>query len=757
MADSVRDDIEAAADDGGATDDKALVSYWQTEIASAVRMHKSWHQQGDKIIDRYLDERGESTDRDLVKTQRRMNILWSNVETLKPTVLAKPPQPNVSRANKDKDPVGRWASIVLQRSLAAQLRDDTFMEALKYCVADLLLPGRGVCFVNYDCDIEGGEPDEDGQAEQETVVNQRVCVDYVHWKDFFTNRARNWGEVWYVVKQAFLTRRELRKKYGKKIADLVPLDHKPEELKGSRVDTEQFSKATVWQIWDSKTRKVVEIAKEYKDAPLAVRDPPVEFDKFFPCPRPISATLGGKSMIPTPDYVEYQDQAEEIDMMTNRIFGLTRSLRLRGVYDASFSGLEKVFNDANDNELVPVESFALFGEKGGMAGVISWVSLKEVAEALRQCMQARDDAKQAMYEVTGISDIVRGATAASETATAQQLKSQWGSVRIRMRQQDVARFARDIIRLMAEVIAEQFSQETLAAMSNVKLLTQAQKQAVQAWQQMIQQRQAQAQMQAMAQQGQGGPPGQPGQPPAPMGPPPQQAPMPPPPVPPDLMAAMDEPTWDEVMKLLRDDTLRSFVIDVETDSTIEPDQQAERDSSTQFVTAITQFLMAGEKILMSAPQLAPLVGELLLFSVRRWKVGETMESKIEEAVEFMAKAAAAPRPPDPKAQAATVTAQAKMITAQATAQGAQAKTAVEAQRTQSETASDQGWQQIEAAKLQDATAQRAHEAQAGAADRIHGAHAAALDRQHEAMGEAVQRAHEAAMLAAQPKPAPGAQ
>ncbi|MGO8506872.1 hypothetical protein AB9F35_37160, partial [Rhizobium leguminosarum] len=64
----------------------------------------------------------------------------------------------------------------------------------------------------------------------------------------------------------------------------------------------------------------------------------------------------------------------------------------------------------------------------------------------------------------------------SETATAQRIKSQWGSIRISDRQSELARFARDIIRLAGEIICEQFQPETLMLVSGIKLPTMAEKQ-----------------------------------------------------------------------------------------------------------------------------------------------------------------------------------------------------------------------------------------------------------------------------------------
>ena len=44
---------------------------------------------------------------------------------------------------------------------------------------------------------------------------------------------------------------------------------------------------------------------------------------------------------------------------------------------------------------------------------------------MRELVAHREVIKASIYEVTGISDIMRGQTVASETMGAQQLKSQW--------------------------------------------------------------------------------------------------------------------------------------------------------------------------------------------------------------------------------------------------------------------------------------------------------------------------------------------
>jgi predicted RNA-binding Zn ribbon-like protein len=106
-----------------------------------------------------------------------------------------------------------------------------------------------------------------------------------------------------------------------------------------------------------------------------------------------------------------------------------------------------------------------FGEKGGLKGSIDLLPLDTLASALIQCYSARDNIKQQIYEITGISDIIRGASYASETATAQQIKGQYAGLRLRSMQEEVALFASQLIRLKAQVICGKFQPQTILAYS----------------------------------------------------------------------------------------------------------------------------------------------------------------------------------------------------------------------------------------------------------------------------------------------------
>lgn len=434
---------------------------------------QSWRARGKKIVKRYRDER-ESID-----SAAKFNILWSNVETLFPAIYARPPKAEVGRRNKDADPVARTAAQILERCLQYEIDHyPDYDAALRGAVQDRLLPGRGTAWVRYEqIDVETApeETPPDGmfalepapQQMQEEILD-RSCVDYVFWEDFRHGYARCWADVPWVARREYLTKEEGKERFAEKFND-VPLTHEPigltDEIRESgTMDDEK--KAEVWEIWCKRSKKVYWVAKGYTEL-LDEKDDPYGLEGFFPCPKPLYATQTNDRLTPVADFVLYQDQADEIDLLTSRIAGLCDALKLNGAYDASINDSLSQILAAEPNTLIPVDNWAALSEKGGLAGVMQWVPIKEVAAALQAAYLAREQAKQVVYEITGISDIIRGATKASETATAQNIKRQFGSLRLTTRQRDVAVFATEILRIKAQLMMDVYRPETLLAMSGI--------------------------------------------------------------------------------------------------------------------------------------------------------------------------------------------------------------------------------------------------------------------------------------------------
>ncbi len=650
------DSIDGPEDFGD--DARAVVSRWISELELSEKAQRPWIERGRRIVRRYVDDRAEAND----VRRRRFALLWANIQTLAPAVYARTPTAVVSRRWKDADAVARTASEVVERALNFSLDAADFADMMTALRDEYLLVGRGQAWVRYVPHLAPapGQPAQspdgevtDDAALYDQVIWEEAVPDHVHWEDFGTNPARSWAEVRFVWRRCFMTRDELVERFGEDIGRACPLDWKADGAEGDR--DSQFAKACVYEIWDKPSRRVVWICKAYTDDCLDARDDPLGLAGFFPCPRPLLGSCGPDSILPTPDYVYYESQAQEIDELTRRIGLLTDALKVRGFYAGSESGKLTDLFAAETNTLIPVDGWAALADKGGMAGVVQWFPVDMVASVLKSCIETRQQMLDDVFQITGIADIMRGDTDPDETAAAQQLKSTWGSSRVRDKQKELARFARDLLRIMGEVIASRFAPETLARMTGVRLLpSPAVKQGLA------------LQMRLRADS-----PGQPA-----------------PPADPALARMLMDPTWAEVETVLRDNAARAFRIEIETDSTIEPNDQQEKQRRVEFVQAVGLYLEKTLSVVQLAPEMLPVVVEGLKFLVRGFRVGREMEDVIEAALDqLQERAAASAGPPPPEHQAEQMKAQAANTNAQAglmTAQAAQARAHTEAFKAQAE-------------------------------------------------------------------------
>lgn len=617
------------------------VSFWVGQIDNYEMQFQPWEKRSKKIIDRYRDERKGS------KAKSRFNLLWSNVQTLHPAIYDTPPKVNIDGRQKNDNDLTRYTALVLERAASYYVGYDIFDDVMKQATLDRLLSGRGTAWIRYVPtfqDVEQITDDatmqsEDGVNEpDQELYSEDTIPDYVHWQDFGHTWARTWQEVRGVWRKVYLSRAELVKRFGEEIGNQIQLDAKPRTEDGK--ETETGKKATIYEIWDKTKKKALWIHKDHPEA-LDEKDDPLKLKDFFPCPKPIYATLTNDDLIPTPDYIQYQDQAQELDMLTGRIESITKSLKVAGVYASDAAGIDRLLSENVENKLLPVEQWAAFAEKGGLAGVFSLMPMQEILVVLQGLYQSREQVKQIVYEITGISDIIRGASDPNETLGAQELKGQYAGLRLGAMQKDVARFARDMVRIMTEIIAEHFSMDTIKQVCGVELLTEIEKQQLQAMQQ----------LQVQAIDGQ-------------------------PPIPEEIqkkMELLNLPTWEEIESVIRNDMVRCFSIDIETDSTIKQDQEAEKAARNEFLTASGSFIQQMQTI--QNPELQPLLMEMLMFGVRGFKVSRELETTFDNVLDKMKKAQENPAPPqpDPAIEAEKMRADAEMQKAQATMQAEQQK------------------------------------------------------------------------------------
>lgn len=510
--------------------------YWLAEIRAAGEREKNWRKRGCEVVKQYRDERDRSAFIESENDQK-MNILWSNTEVLKSSLFASLGKPDVRRRYPKpgrEQKIAKQVAMILENAL--NVTNDQYGEEYEVgrAVEDMLLPGRGQVWLEL-------ESEED---EQQYVASAKAMCAHIGWQDYRQGPGARWGDIPWVARGWTYTRDDLKNPdngFDKEHAAKVPLNYMADGYSenDANKEPELFKRARVWEIWDKDRKERIFVAEDYPWILRADKDP-YHLEFFFPCPRPLIAVDTTDSSVPIPEYALYQDQAQELDRITARISTLIKMLKVCGVFDATGDDWEQLVNlqYATDGKFLPYKGVAALNARGkGLTDAFLFWPMSEVIAALQQLYMQREQLIQSIYQLTGISDIIRGATDPNETATAQRLKGQFGSMRMQKRQKEVQRFVRDIYRLKAELIAEHYPREQLEQMTGILLPTEAHK--AQAQQLLdahkMQEQQKQAQMQAMQQQPQGGPPpgAQPGMPPMqgggqpmPPGPPPPQGGMP---------------------------------------------------------------------------------------------------------------------------------------------------------------------------------------------------------------------------------------
>lgn len=626
---------EALADpaaDAQKRKDAELATKWLKAISVRRSKESKWRTRAKKVVERFRD------DRDLVdENQTKFNILWANTEVMKPAIFARMPVADVRRRYLTRDPVARTAAMILERALSYCMDSYDFKDTLDRAEEDYLLPGRGqaiVCYKPYfkqnRVAVEPLPPDEDasGKADvsggadplrpaeagadgapvpadmpgagpsyppgtqfddqgafqlEEQKLYEEVYTEYQAWDLYVFGEAKQRCKVPWEAYGDRLTKDEVHEEYPD-FADWKSLTYTQAKEDDYQTDDERPPpKVIIWKVWHRASRKMIVLAEGYKDTPILVVDDPLQLENFFPTPEPLYSLRTNGSDIPKPEYLMYQDQAIELDILVDRERQLTQALKYRGVYDKLLEETAKIRDLTNgpDNFFIPIANFSQIAEKGGIESLIDTMPLEEIAQVLGWLVQRIEVLKQQIYEIYGISDIVRGASKASETLGAQQLKAQYAGMRISTRQERFQRFIRDILRIKAEIIAEHFSPQTLQLMTGIDVIPDAQ------YDQLKSQDQLQANM-------------------------------------------VSESEFMGACQMIKSDKLRGFRIDIETDSTIPVDRANEQQNRIAFIGAVGQYLTGILPAVESGAIPVKLAREGLLFVVRGFKVGTELEEVLEE-------------------------------------------------------------------------------------------------------------------------------
>lgn len=656
------------------TEDVGAVKHWLEEIDDAIKRDEDYKKQGKRIIEIY-----ESADTKKVP----FNILYSNTDTLLPALYSAVPRPVIRRRFKDDAPLALAAAEAGKRCLEYMIDTntdgyETFHEGVSNAVLDALLPGRGVTRVKYDAEVgeylegEGKEIEsvgtdalEDAAEPELQKESELVCVDSIFWDRTLFGYAKKWSAMPWIAFEEVIDKDEAKRLFGADVAskitftkegdgeDSTTSEEKQDEHQGER------KTATIFQIWDKDGgRKVRYVSRHYKDGFLKVEDDPLELSGFYPIPKPIQLVAKSNDMSVTAPYLVYENQAKEINELTVRIQKLSKAIKAKFVYDSELQGDIANLMNGDDLEGIPAEKSSALSADKGFENALWFLPIEQMVNVLNQLYAAREQCKQVIYEVTGISDIIRGSTVASETATAQSIKSQWGTMRLKRTQGEVQRYCRDLLRLMLEIAATKFSEKTWVEMTSLPYATE---QEVSQAQMVLQAAQAQSmQFQASGQQL-----------PTQIQQAIQQA-----------QATMQKPQWAQVLELLKNDMQRSYQIDIETNSTVLPEAIEDQKNIAEVMTALGQYLQGVTPLIQQGAFPFEAAKAMMTAVVRRYQFGDEIEQYINEMK--------SPPPPQQPAEKPDNSLQVKQMELQAAQASEQAAGMLELQKIEANRVVEQG-------------------------------------------------------------------
>jgi hypothetical protein len=570
------------------------VQTWLNEISAARKREKDFRKDGKEILSIY---NGEMPDK------IPFNILYSNTETLLPALFSQTPRPVVQRRFKDDDPIGRAASTAAQRMLEFLCDTnvdgyETYEQSIRAATLDGLLPGRGSCVVKYDAEVV--EPEN----ESPVVKWEQVCTESKQWDRVYYGYSTKWSTVPWIAYEEYLDKTDAEKKFGADIAGKLEYSTGEDDEDGDEYsdgtggkDSSMQNKGDrktclVYQIWDKDGGRVVRyVSPHYPDGYLLVQDDPLELTGFFNQPKPLQFLIKSSDMNPTALYKLYENQAKELNNITRRIQKVVSAIKVRGVFDGSLgSELEKIF-DQDDNGLVPTDRAGSLAAEKGMDNAIWLMPLDKLIATLQQLIVAREQAKRVIYEITGVSDIIRGQSVASETLGAQKIKEAWGTMRLKRLQKEVQIYCRDVLRIMLEIAASKMSEQSWARATGLPFVTGDQK--------------AQAQAIVAAAQAQG------------MEPDPQ------------TLQIMQSPAWPDILGVLRDDMQRAYRIDIETNSTIDVEATEDQKNIGDFMNAMGQMLAGITPMVDKGAMPFEAAKSLMLAVIRRFRFGSEVEDEFK--------------------------------------------------------------------------------------------------------------------------------
>lgn len=582
--------------------------YWKSQIQSAKDAHKGYYTEAKEAESLYCDD------------TLNYNLFYSNVQILDSHLCLNNPKPDIQKRfskflESDKRRSNLYSEVAKIVASATEYVVDVsgLNDAMKKCVHTDDVAGRGVIWVDYEPEItkevyinEFGQP-----AEREVVSNRKILCESLNYREYLQSTSDKPENIWWKARRHLLTIKDIEQRFRYKPSE------EEMQFETDKDDETSAKRGEVWEIWDkSEKKRIFLFLSDRRNQFLEVQDDPYKIEQFFPC-WDICWLYKEGVMIPVPEVMVYKKKLDLLETINKKIAQITDEIKYVTIVGSQDKKTMSALSSAKNGDVISMPTTDV---QGSLAQSIAMMPADRAVLVLDSLEQMKERVKKDIYDITGISDIMRGATDARETASAQMIKGLFGTLRFQERQKAVNQLRKHIYEIIAEIICEHYDMETLQQITSTHLPTDEEK-----FEKEAQMKQMEAEGKEVDQQ------------------------------------LVDEynrmlflPSWEEVMALIQSDKLRSYTIDVETTATAFDDREMQNAS----INALTQTYLALVNSVNTLPSpdlvkgFIPIMKMNLLNIKVSNEIGRQLEDAIESTYRQIEMASKTPAPPSPDVIAA---------------------------------------------------------------------------------------------------------
>lgn len=579
--------------------------YWKSQIQSAKDAHKSYRQDAKEAEQLYCDD------------TLNYNLFYSNVQILDSHLCLTNPKPDIQKrfakfVESDKRRSNLYSEVAKIVSSATEYVVDVscLNESFKKAIHNCNVSGRGIIWIDYEPEIsQEMSVDELGQPViREVVSNRKILCESLNYQEFLQSTSDKQENVWWKARRHLLTRKDIKERFG-----YMPSEEEM-QFETDKDDETSAKRAEIWEIWDkSEKKRIFLMVSDNRKQFLEVQDDPYKLAGFFPCCE-ICWLYKEGSLIPVPEVMIYKKKLDLLEEVNRKIAQITDEIKYVTVVGSQDKKTMTALTSAKNGDVISMPTTDV---QGSLAQSIAMLPADRAVLVLDNLDGLKERTKKDIYDITGISDIMRGASDARETASAQMIKGLFGTLRFQERQKATNLLRKHIYEIIAEIICEHYDSATLQEITSTHLPTEEEKA-----QKEFAMKQTEANGQEVDQQ------------------------------------SIDEynrllflPSWEEVMALIQSDKLRSYTIDIETTATAFDDRELQNAS----ITALTQTYLALVQSVNTLPSPDLVKGFIPIMKMNLMnikvsnEVGRQLEDAVESAYRQIEIKAKTPLPPSPEA------------------------------------------------------------------------------------------------------------